>query len=457
MLSRSVFGRTAPRALRTHGRRCFASAAGPSVHYETSEAAGVKIANREVAAPTATLSLVAKAGPRYEPFPGFADGLEQFAFKSTQKRSALRITRETELLGSTFSAKHSRENVILQAKFLSGDLPYFAELLAEVTSQTKYLNHEWSEVVLETLRLRQQAYAANPAALAVDSAHATAFHRGLGNAAYNITTTPLDGYLNAESIADYAKAAYAKDNIALVSSGPNSAELSKWVSQFFSEHPSSASASKFKLLESTPSKYFGGEQRIPNKAGNSLVIAFPGSPEYGASGYKAEVSVLAALLGGESSIKWSSGFSLLAKAAEANPGAQVSTKNYAYSDAGLFAIQVTGKAEAVAATAKNVADALKKVAAGEIPPEDVKKAIALAKFRALEAAQTLETGVEQTGSALLHGLKPFQIGELASSFDKVTAQQVQELAKSYLSGRASVAAVGDLFKLPYADEIGLNA
>lgn len=32
-----------------------------------------------------------------------------------------------------------------------------------------------------------------------------------------------------------------------------------------------------------------------------------------------------------------------------------------------------------------------------------------------------------------------------------------QLAKSYLSGRASVAAVGDLFKLPYADEIGLNA
>lgn len=52
----------------------------------------------------------------------------------------MRITRETELLGSTFSAKHSRENVILQAKFLSGDLPYFAELLAEVTSQTKYLS-----------------------------------------------------------------------------------------------------------------------------------------------------------------------------------------------------------------------------------------------------------------------------------------------------------------------------
>jgi ubiquinol-cytochrome c reductase core subunit 2 len=50
----------------------------------------------------------------------------------------LRITRETELLGSDVTAKYSRENIVLQAKFLSGDLPYFAELLAEVASQTKY-------------------------------------------------------------------------------------------------------------------------------------------------------------------------------------------------------------------------------------------------------------------------------------------------------------------------------
>ena len=41
-------------------------------------------------------------------------------------------------MGSALSAKHTRESVVLQAKFLSGDLPYFAELLAEVSSQTRY-------------------------------------------------------------------------------------------------------------------------------------------------------------------------------------------------------------------------------------------------------------------------------------------------------------------------------
>lgn len=58
--------------------------------------------------------------------------------QTTLKRSALRITREVELLGGEISSSHSRENVVLRAKFLANDLPYFTELLAEVASQPKF-------------------------------------------------------------------------------------------------------------------------------------------------------------------------------------------------------------------------------------------------------------------------------------------------------------------------------
>lgn len=50
----------------------------------------------------------------------------------------MRITREVELLGGEIGSIHSRENLILKTKFLSSDLPYFAELLAEVASQTMF-------------------------------------------------------------------------------------------------------------------------------------------------------------------------------------------------------------------------------------------------------------------------------------------------------------------------------
>lgn len=287
--------------------------------------------------------------------------------------------------------------------------------------------YDWNEIVLPNLKLRQQVFLSNSETVAVDAAHASAFHRGLGESVFATSATPFESYFSEDGIAEFAQSAYAKPNISLVSVGPNSAEVSKWVSQFFAGHPASAAASQFKVKDTAPSKYYGGEQRTPSKAGNTVVIAFPGSAQYGASGYKAEVAVLTALLGGESSIKWSPGFSLLAKAVQGETGARVSTKNFAYSDAGLFTITISGKADAVATVSKRAADAVKQVAAGQVPAEDIKKAIALAKFRALEAAQATETGIEATGSALINGSKPYQISEIASSFEKVTPQQVQEV------------------------------
>ena len=55
------------------------------------------------------------------------------------RRSGLRLNREVELLGGELFSYHSRENIILRAKFLKNDLPYFAELLAEVIAKTSYV------------------------------------------------------------------------------------------------------------------------------------------------------------------------------------------------------------------------------------------------------------------------------------------------------------------------------
>ena len=50
----------------------------------------------------------------------------------------MRIVREAELLGAELRSYHTRENLVLEAKFLRDDLPYFVELLGEVASSTKY-------------------------------------------------------------------------------------------------------------------------------------------------------------------------------------------------------------------------------------------------------------------------------------------------------------------------------
>lgn len=62
-------------------RRGLAAAASGSFGYETGEANGVKYASRDLPGPTTTLTVVAKAGTRYQPLPGLTDALEKFAFK----------------------------------------------------------------------------------------------------------------------------------------------------------------------------------------------------------------------------------------------------------------------------------------------------------------------------------------------------------------------------------------
>ncbi|KAL4788429.1 Metalloenzyme, LuxS/M16 peptidase-like protein [Aspergillus varians] len=457
MLSRSAISRNAPRALQSAAsRQGMASAATAGLQYDVSESSGVKVANREPAGVTGTLALVAKAGSRYQPFPGLSDALELFAFQSTLKRSALRITREVELLGGEFSSTHSRENIVLKTKFLANDLPYFVELLAEVASQTKFPGYELDEIVAKLLKLRQHAIANNPEAVATDAAHSVAFHQGLGESITPSAHVPYEKYLTAEAIAEFAKNAYAKSNIALVGSGVSSSELSKWVGDFFKGLPSTGTSGQYQVKSNSTSNYYGGEQRISTKAGNSVVIAFPGTSAFGTAAYKPTASVLAALLGGESSIKWTPGFSLLSQATQGFSQLRVSTKNHAYSDAGLLTVSLSGRADQVASAGKSVVDVLKKAAAGEIPAEEIKKATALAKFRALESAQTLETGLELTGSGLINGSKAYQIGEVAQSVDSVTEAQVKDFAKSILSGKASVASVGDLSQLPYASDLGLT-
>lgn len=338
-------------------------------------------------------------------------------------------------------------------------------------STNSWTAHELNEEIIPVIKLAHKSLLTNPLAMALNSAHGLAFHRGLGAPLYPTSSTPMTKYLDADNIAFFSGAAFAKGNMAVVANGANHSEFTKWVGEFFAE---TGSGSPDLKLSSPPTKYFGGEERIAHDSTNVMVIAFPGSSSFtSGSSYKPEIAVLAALLGGESSIKWSPGFSLLAKAASEHQHAHVSTRNDAYSDAGLLHVTITGNPSHIAKASKNVVDTLKKIAAGDVSIEDIKKATALAKFRALESGQTTDAGLEATGSGLISDGKLHQIDEVGQSIDKVGQDKVkavsalqdryssepqtnlQQAAKSLLETRATVSTVGELFVLPFAEEIGL--
>ncbi|KAK3372867.1 ubiquinol-cytochrome C reductase complex CORE protein 2 precursor [Lasiosphaeria ovina] len=452
MISRSALTRGSQLALRSQGaaklaQRGFAAVASPKASYEPTTVAGIKVASRDDQGPTTHLAVVAKAGTRYEPLPGLTVGLEAFAFKNTKKRSALRIVREAELLGGQLAAYHTREALVLQASFLREDLPYFTELLAEVITQTRYTTHEFHEEVESVIHAKQAKIGAD--AIALDAAHSVAFHTGLGAPLYPTPSTPIASYLNENSVAQYADAVYNRADIAVVADGASEGALSKWIEPFFKELPSQSPDP----LDSAASKYRGGEVRIPKTGSSALVIAFPGSA-LGAS--QPETAVLIGLLGGESGIKWSPGFTILSKATAANPGAHAKATNYAYSDAGLLTIEITGSASAVRKVAEESIKALKSVVDGSVSKEDLVKAIAKAKFDLLSGSETAGVGLVHAGANLIHGGKPLQVLETIKALESVTAEKLKTVAKALLDGKASVGAVGDLHVLPFAEDLGLR-
>lgn len=229
----------------------------------------------------------------------------------------------------------------------------------------------------------------------------------------------------------YSKAAYIKSNFSVVANGTSNTDLKKWVGEFFSDSPTSTPSS-IPTIQSEPSKYYGGEERIAHDGGNTMIIAFPGSSSFTGSSYKPEIAVLAALLGGESSIKWSPGFSLLSKATQAHPHVHISTSHAAYSDAGLLIISLDGKAADVMRASQDVVKTVKSVAAGEFSKEDIKKAIATAKFKALESGQQTATGIELTGTGLIQSGKAHQIDEVAKGIDNVSEDQVKKVCGEIL-------------------------
>lgn len=301
------------------------------------------------------------------------------------------------------------------------------------------------------MTLARARYFKDPTAIALNSAHGVAFHRGLGSSLYTTSAIPTSKYLDADSLAEYAASAYAKPNFSIVANGAEQSELSKWVNEFFTDVPSTPAYE----LKAEQSKYYGGEERISHAGGNTLVMAFPGSSSPTGGFYKPEVAVLAALLGGQTTIKWSPGFSLLSKATQDAPNMFVDTKSIIYSDAGLLTVTMSGSAADIKKTAPKVVETLKGVAQN-ISEEEFQKAKALAQFKSLEHGQETSAGIQLTGAGLISDGKPYQIDEVAKAEQAVTIDKVKKAAKEALENKASVSAVGDLFQLPFAADLGLK-
>jgi ubiquinol-cytochrome c reductase core subunit 2 len=267
--------------------------------------------------------------------------------------------------------------------------------------------------------LEYDAFQTNPVALALDSVHSAAFHRGLGSSLLASPTIPVHN----SQVIEYAKQAYSKANLVIVASGASADELNPHIEQFWKDLPAG------QALTSPASKFTGGESRISHRSSqNVFAIAFPGSSLYG-SRTSPELVVLSHLLGGVSPVKWSTGHSAFAKLATGiSQNVNLYATNIAYSDAGLFTILATGSAADVSKAASAAVKLLRDISKGgnALKAEDIKRATASARYATYAASEARLSGLEPIGQSVLDTGKVFDLDTVVSAFDKITPDKLKQ-------------------------------
>jgi ubiquinol-cytochrome c reductase core subunit 2 len=284
------------------------------------------------------------------------------------------------------------------------------------------VEHEFHDQVLPRVQLDYDAVQTAPPTLALQALHATAFHRGLGSPILASPTTPI----NVHQIAEYSTLAYTKSNVAIVASGATAQELAPQIQEFWKDMPVG------QPLNTPAVKFHGGETRISHKTNghNVYALAFPGSALYGPSSSPEQI-VLAHYLGGFPRMKWGTGHTALAKVnASLEDGTKLLATNIGYSDTGLFVLMAVGTPFKVAEGITQGLKSLRNIAKGTTPikDEELKRAIASARYMTYASSEARLSGLEPIGQAVLDTGKVPTTDSVVSSYDNVTADKLKQVS-----------------------------
>lgn len=339
-----------------------------------------------------SLSVKVHGGSRYATKDGVSHLLSRFNFQNTSGKSALRLVRESELLGGKFESKVDREYITLKATFLKEDLPYYVNALGNVLYKTSFKPYELNETVLPAVQHDLAVAQTCPVKKAEDLLYNVTFRSGLGN------TVLYDGVekVSLEDIQQFADKVYTKENIEIVGQGVNEADLKRFVNDsLLSSLPSGTP-----LAASVAPKTYTGETRARFANADSVAaISVPVSKEsFG------EYEVLSRYL-----------TSPLFELSELVHSAKVQR----FKDIGLFTLFVKGPDAAV------VSENIKKVVSQLKKGKDISVAKELT---------SLKFALENDGAVPPAELK----------IDSVA---------NFKLNKFNYVAVGDVSKLPYADEL----
>jgi len=474
MLSAAHFQKIVRSALSVRAAQFSAAAAQPEAAASHTDVQvtklpnGVQVASCEHNGAISKVAVGVRGGTRYESaeMRGICHLMNNAMFLLNNKKTALRMTRETQLIGGTVESSFSRELIIRKGTAIRDSLPTLIDNIG-ATMNPKYQLWDMAEVKNSCVN---DIASLDCTAKNLELIHQVAFRTGLGNPLYCMEAKL--GALGVEELLSYAQQTHVGSGITVVATNCDHGELVDLVKDL--DLPGGD-------VEAPPAqKYFGGEAReftsghvtslhhaehgihdapacfvLANLAHTDTGTARASLVGPGAgltSGDLPAFAVLGAILKAPTMVPWGSNTvsSAVNRAISGatNASFDASVLNLSYSNAGLFGVHVATAPGAIVDSLRAAREA-----AMDISEEVVERAKAQVKAAVLIAASEADGHVDDVLNQVAHTGGYVAPAASAAAIDAVTPEAVLAAAQQAFGGKSTLVVTGDTTYAPYLDEL----
>eukprot|EP00591_Stephanopyxis_turris_P004279 CAMPEP_0195519122 /NCGR_PEP_ID=MMETSP0794_2-20130614/14409_1 /TAXON_ID=515487 /ORGANISM="Stephanopyxis turris, Strain CCMP 815" /LENGTH=551 /DNA_ID=CAMNT_0040648229 /DNA_START=131 /DNA_END=1786 /DNA_ORIENTATION=- len=408
---------------------------------------GLRVASQETYGQVATIGILANVGSRLETDAntGVNHLMELLAFQSTyQHSSAAEIVSRMDTLGGSTFAAFSREQMMYCVDILRPNIDEATELLAGTVLTPKILDEEVEEMkrVIE-----YQTMDMLPEMMLGEGMQIAAYRdQQLGRPHF----CPLEALpnLNAQTVQEFRAQHLSASDMVLAGAGIEHERLVELGEKYFSDLPPTDPSVHANMIK--PSTYSGGEHRLQTQTvdGHTRVaLAF----ELGGwhSDDLVPTCVLQILLGGGNS--FSAGgpgkgmYSRLYREVLNRFYWAESTEAFTsfHSESGLLGISGSSTPNKSRDMTRIIAEHLGKLTADLVTDEEIDRARNMLKCNVLTQLESRLVLFEDIGRQILTYGEREDTTAMCAKIDKVTADDLRNLARRALSNPPTISSAGD--------------
>lgn len=366
---------------------------------------------------------------------GISHFLEHMIFKGTEKRTSLQISEEFEDVGGQSNAYTSREFTSFYAKMLKQDVELAIDILADIVLHSNFPQGELEkerEVVVQEIKQTIDT----PDDIIFDYLQEQAFQNQAVGRSILGPAEKVRSYTG-ETLSNYRQSNYAAENTVVCAVGNiNHEDFVKMVEARMGDMQRHA---HFVMDKQIYTGGFYNEKREIEQA--HVVLGFEGEA-YSQKNYYPAI-VFSTILGGGMS-------SRLFQEIREKRGLVYSVYSFSnsHTQSGLFGIYAGTTKEELKQLMPVVCEEIRKIRTDLVTEQELKRAKTQLKASMLMALESSSATVEVLARQMLIFGRPIPVEEMVEKIEKISREDIREIANKIFSSCPTYALVGDIGGFP---------